>query len=71
MNLEQLINSITPDIYESLKTAIELGKWEDGKRLEKDQVALCLEAVMRYESTNISEEERVGYMENACKSSPV
>jgi uncharacterized protein YeaC (DUF1315 family) len=68
MNLAQLISSITPELYESLKTAIELGKWDDGKRLDKDQVALCMEAVLRYEAEFVAEESRVGYMESECKS---
>ena len=32
-NLQQLLQSITPDIYERLKLAVEIGKWPDGQRL--------------------------------------
>ena len=28
----QMIENITPDIYESLKLAVEIGKWSDGRK---------------------------------------
>ena len=33
MDLKQLLDSITPEVYESLKRAIEVGKWPDGRVL--------------------------------------
>ena len=29
----QMIENITPEIYESLKLAVEIGKWSDGRKL--------------------------------------
>ncbi|GAB1265170.1 YeaC family protein [Aurantivibrio infirmus] len=62
MNFSQLIDSINPEVYENLKTAIELGKWPDGRRLSKDQQALCLEAIISYESKHFPPEQRTGYI---------
>lgn len=27
MNLDEIINSMTPEVYQRLSTAVELGKW--------------------------------------------
>ncbi|GEN28960.1 hypothetical protein HVA01_26060 [Halovibrio variabilis] len=64
MTFEKMINQMTPAIYESLKQAVSLRKWPDGRRLTPEQTALCLEAVMRFEAeNNVPEENRVGYLE--------
>jgi uncharacterized protein YeaC (DUF1315 family) len=62
MGVQKLLETITPDIYESLKRAIELGKWADGRRLDKEQKELCMQAVIAYEKNNVSEHERTGYI---------
>lgn len=33
MNLDEIINSMTPEVYQRLSTAVELGKWPDGVAL--------------------------------------
>lgn len=64
MTFERMIQQMTPAIYESLKQAVSLRKWPDGRMLSAEQTALCLEAVMRYEAENkVPERERVGYLE--------
>lgn len=63
MTLDDLIRSINPEIYSNLKTAVELGRWPNGVKLTKDQVNLCLEAILHYEASNVPESERVGYID--------
>ncbi|MFM9271270.1 YeaC family protein [Halomonas elongata] len=64
MTFERMIQQMTPDIYASLKQAVSLRKWPDGRFLTPEQTELCLEAVMRYEVENgMPEEQRVGYLE--------
>ena len=64
MTFERMIQQMTPAIYESLKQAVSLRKWPDGRMLTSDQTELCLEAVMRYEvENNVPEAQRVGYLE--------
>lgn len=66
MTFERMIQQMTPSIYASLKQAVALRKWPDGRMLSAEQTELCLEAVMRYEiEHNVPEEQRVGYMGNA------
>lgn len=60
-SMEQLIQEITPDIYANLKSAIELGKWNDGNRLSTEQLELCMQAVILYESKNLSQAQRTGF----------
>lgn len=62
MNFKQLLESITPDTYASLKRAVELGKWPNGDRLTAEQRELCLQAVIAYDMRNKPEHERVGYI---------
>ena len=42
MNDIDLIKTITPDIYERFKKAIETGKWNDRTLLTEDQKAMCM-----------------------------
>lgn len=69
MTLEQLIKSLTPEIYQNLRTALELGRWADGRKLDEEQKELCMQAVIYYEQVHdLPAKDRVGYMEDACKS---
>ena len=61
MNDIDLIKTITPDIYECFKKAIETGKWKDGTLLTEDQKAITLRAIILYEQVHLLEHERVGF----------
>jgi uncharacterized protein len=64
MTFDRMIQQMTPDIYQSLKQAVALRKWPDGRLLTPEQTELCLEAVMRYEiEHNVPEDQRVGYLQ--------
>ncbi|GEK47988.1 DUF1315 family protein [Halomonas pacifica] len=66
MTFEKMIRQMTPAIYASLKQAVELRKWPDGRRLSEAQLELCLEAVLKYEVEHeVPEASRVGYLERA------
>ncbi|MDF3931535.1 YeaC family protein [Pseudomonas citronellolis] len=58
----ETIENITPEIYESLKLAVEIGKWPDGRKLTPEQKELCLQAVIAWELQNLPEDQRTGYM---------
>lgn len=58
----EAIENITPEIYENLKTAVELGKWSDGRKLTPEQKEICLGAMIAWEIQNLPEDERTGYM---------
>ena len=69
MEYNQLISQLTPEVYQSLKTAIEIGKWPDGRVLTKDQKASCMEAILCYQSIKLDSQQHSGYMPDQCASS--
>ena len=64
---QQLINNITPEIYQNLKTAVEIGRWPTGAKLTPDQRQMSLQAVIAYEIKHVPAEERIGYVPPAEK----
>lgn len=70
----EAIENITPEIYRSLKLAVEIGKWPDGRKLSQEQKELTLQALIAWEIHNLPEDERIGYMgpqECGSKSEPI
>jgi len=64
MNADQLIASMTPEIYRNMRQAVELGRWGDGRIMQPEQKEICVEAMIRYEHlNNVPETERVGYVD--------
>lgn len=62
MDYSQLIEQMSPDIYNRLKTAVEIGKWPDGKKLTGEQREHCLQAIIAYDLKHKPESERVGFI---------
>jgi len=62
VDIEQVLKALTPDVYEKLKLAVEIGKWPDGRKLTAEQKATCLQAVITYDSQHKCEDERVGFI---------
>jgi uncharacterized protein YeaC (DUF1315 family) len=67
MDFLALIDSITPEIHERLRRAVEIGRWPDGTRLTHEQKELTLQAVIAYEARHLDETERVGYIDRGSK----
>jgi uncharacterized protein YeaC (DUF1315 family) len=68
MNLDDLIASMTTEIYKNMKDAVELGRWGDGRTMTSEQKEFSLEAMIRYEHlVGIAETERVGYVDTSKK----
>ncbi|MFT7129456.1 MAG: hypothetical protein ACI89U_001572 [Gammaproteobacteria bacterium] len=67
MDFEQIIDTMTPEIHENLKRAIEIGKWANGVLLTQQQKESCMEAVISYEEKFLNEQERVGYIDRGRK----
>ena len=45
MKFNEMIDAITPDIFERLVQAVELGKWPDGVKLTEEQRANCIQLI--------------------------
>ncbi|REG85502.1 YeaC family protein [Marinomonas pollencensis] len=67
MNFKEMIDNMSPEVYVSLKQAVELGKWPNGVRLTQEQSELCLQAIITYDFNNKPEESRVGYIDRGSK----
>ncbi len=50
MEINELIGVMTPEIYQRLALAVELGKWPDGVKLTPEQKEYSLQAVMLYQA---------------------
>jgi hypothetical protein len=73
MEFQQLIASVTPEIYKKLKSAVELGKWANGVKLSKEQIEHSMQILIAYDNYNKEQDERVGYVpvkkeDDACDS---
>jgi len=62
-SFDALLAAMSPEIHQQLKSAVELGKWPNGERLSKEQVELCLQAVIAWDERNLPETERVAYID--------
>lgn len=49
-NLDEMLAAMTPEIYQRLATAVELGKWPDGVALTAEQKENSLQLVMLWQS---------------------
>ena len=71
MEGKDMFSALNPEIIERFKTAIELGRWPDGKLLTDTQKETCMHAIIVYEHENLDEKERTGYVppkETSCAS---
>ncbi|MBU2918593.1 DUF1315 family protein [Psychrosphaera sp. F3M07] len=50
MNLDQMLASVTPEVFENLKYAVETGKWQNGQRLTAEQRDNSLQLVLAYQA---------------------
>ncbi|WP_412098478.1 YeaC family protein [Enterobacter sp.] len=48
--MDELISSMTPEVYQRLATAVELGKWPDGVVLTPEQKENSLQLVMMWQA---------------------
>lgn len=73
MNKADMLAALTPEVIANFRTAIEIGKWPDGRRLTDEQRQTCMQAVVVWEHEHLDETERTGYIhkpkkEDACAS---
>ncbi|HCR0074511.1 TPA: YeaC family protein [Klebsiella aerogenes] len=52
MDIEQIIASMTPELYQRLATAVELGKWPDGVALTPEQKENSMQLAMLWQARN-------------------
>lgn len=50
MEIDRIIDGMTPEVYQRLAMAVELGKWPDGVALTDEQKENCLQLVMLWQA---------------------
>lgn len=55
MQVEQLINAMSPAVYEVLKQGVEIGKWPNGESLTDQQRIQATQAMMLYQGTHLEQ----------------
>ncbi len=50
MDLDQILKSMTPEVYDSLCRAVETGRWDNGQPLTERQKEDSLQLVMYYQA---------------------
>ncbi|ENX3945216.1 YeaC family protein [Photobacterium damselae] len=50
MNMDSLLDTMTPTIYEQLSRAVETGKWANGVQLTDEQRSNAMQVMMIYQS---------------------
>lgn len=59
MNIEQLIDAMSPQVYEILKQGVEIGKWPNGIELSDEQREKATQAMMLYQGTHLSQTDHM------------
>jgi uncharacterized protein YeaC (DUF1315 family) len=57
--LEAMLEAMTPEVYERLSTAVEIGKWPDGVALTQEQKDHCLQLVMLWQARHNDEPQHM------------
>jgi len=58
-DLDEMLAAMTPEIYQRLATAVELGKWPDGVALTPEQKENSLQLVMLWQSRHNTEAQHM------------
>jgi len=67
MDYRQMIDSMSPDIYRSLKRSVETGRWPDGSPVTTAQRQNAMQAIIAWDEKHLPENERVGYIDQGHK----
>ena len=71
MDYQTLIDSMSPEIYQNLKRAMEIGRWHDGRPLSAEQRATVMEALISWGERHLPEDQRVGFIDRGHKAGEV
>ncbi len=67
LGYQDLVNSLTPEIVATIKRAVELGRWPDGRTLSAEQREHCMQAIIRWDEAHLPAQDRTGYIDRAQK----
>lgn len=67
MDYQNMIESMSSEVYHSLRKAVELGKWPDGKVLTSMQRENAMQAIIAWGQHHLPPEDRPGYIDKGAK----
>lgn len=59
MNADQLLESLSPELYQTMLNAVETGRWPNGERLTQQQKDHALQLTMLYQSRHNSQPQHM------------
>lgn len=62
MDYVQAIDSLSPEVFQRLQRAVELGKWPDGRVLTPEQRANAMQAVIAWSERHLAASQRIGFV---------
>ncbi len=60
--MDTLVKNISEDIYQQLKQALELGRWDSGAQLTESQKSLSIQVLIGYENLYVKEQDRTAFI---------
>lgn len=57
MDLIQVVDNLSPELYQRLKHAVETGKWPEGTPVDKSQLDSAMQIVMAYQAKVLESDE--------------
>ena len=58
-----MIETMSPEIYRSLRQSLEIGRWPDGSVMTPEQRENALQAVIAWGERHLPPTERVGHID--------
>lgn len=62
-----MIRDMSPEVYQSLKRALELGKWPDGRVLSRTQREETMQAIIAWDAIHQPGGQRIGAIDKGRK----
>ncbi len=67
MDKQTILDALTPEIIDKFRSAIEIGRWADGRKLTDEQRETCIQSLLIWEHEYVPVEERTGYIHKPIK----
>ena len=58
--INELVGRMSPEIYEKLKEAVALGRFNEQERMSEELLGQCMQLLILYEAHHLESHERTG-----------
>ena len=67
MDYQNMIESMSPEVYQSLRQAVEIGKWPDGRPVSREQRENAMQAIIAWGQRYLPAQDRPGFIDKGKK----